>query len=104
MQRVSQPYEISWQIIRGVILRNLKSKLLRNYLFISAAGVTAPPVYVMADDRMAEGDFKVYEVVGLGLTTEVADKGYVVYCKTRCGMAICWILPLVDRIYFSAMG
>ena len=58
---------------------------IKYYLFISAAGVTAPPVYVIADDRMAEGDFEVYEVVGLGLTTEVAGKGYVVYCKTRCG-------------------
>ena len=55
-------------------------------MLISAAGITAPPVFVIADERMAEGEFKVYTIVGLGLTTEVAGCDiYVMYCKTRCG-------------------
>ena len=56
---------------------------IKYYHFHNSAGETAPAVYVVADDSMADGDFFVLPVVGLGNSTEVGSLGYLCFCKTR---------------------
>jgi len=43
------------------------------------------PCFLIADDKMCDKDFDFYEVKGLGSTTTVTIKGYVVFTKTRGG-------------------
>jgi transposase len=48
---------------------------IKYYHFHNAAGETAPAVYIIADDKMAEEDFVVLPIIGLGNSTEVGSKG-----------------------------
>ena len=54
----------------------------------SAAGVVANPVFIMADPAMpkkGENSFKVYELIGGGLTADGDSLGYVAFAHTRQG-------------------
>jgi hypothetical protein len=51
---------------------------------MSASGNQAEPLYMIADDNMSEDEFRVYPVNGLGVGTQLDNKGYVVITKTRC--------------------
>jgi hypothetical protein len=61
------------------------SYFIKYYLLMFADGTAAAPVFVVADNSMAKGDIDVHEVLGLGIGTDIGSKGYVVFCKTRCG-------------------
>jgi hypothetical protein len=57
---------------------------IKNYLLISAGGVAADPVYIIADDNMNKEEIDIHEVDGLGNNISPDNKGYVIFCKTRC--------------------
>ena len=71
--------------IRPKKARGLVSFFIKYYLLIFADGTQAAPIYVVADKMMGDEDFDVYEVMGIGIGTDIGSKGYVVFCKTRCG-------------------
>ena len=50
---------------------------------MNATGVTVPPVYIVADANMKEGEIDCHEVPGLGIGTEVNSSGYIVFGKTK---------------------
>jgi hypothetical protein len=50
---------------------------------VTVGGMSAPPIYILADDNMKEGEIDVHEVPGLGLGTDVNGLGYIVFAKTR---------------------
>lgn len=62
----------------------LTKYFVKFYLSINATGVSATPVYILADANMAPDEIEVYSVAGLGIGTDLAAIGYVVFAKTRC--------------------
>ena len=50
---------------------------------MNATGTTAPPIYIVSDANMKEGEINHYEIPGLGIGTEVDTSGYIVFPKTR---------------------
>ena len=58
---------------------------IKFFLIINAAGDQFDSVYVVADDSMAEDDFYVVSVPGLGVGAQIAPVGHVCFCKTRAG-------------------
>ena len=52
---------------------------------ITAAGCASDPVYLVADANMSEDVIDVHVVKGLGCSTSITSKAYLVFCKTRCG-------------------
>ena len=83
-------YDIEEQKARGGPLKVLPVKgssltayFMKFYLCMNATGMTAPPIYICADDNMEAGVIDVHEVAGLGIGTEVTSIGYVVFAKTR---------------------
>lgn len=56
---------------------------IKYYLIISAGGVQADPIFILADENMAEDEMRVVKVPGLGVGTNLDNQGYVVFCKTR---------------------
>ena len=88
--KVSIIYDPEEQAKRGTPLKVLPVKgssltafFVKFYLCINATGASAPPVYIVADDNMKEGDIDCHEVPGLGIGTEVTSSGYIVFAKTR---------------------
>ena len=83
-------YDPEEQAKRGVPLKVMPEKgvsltafFVKFYLCMTAAGTTAPPIYIVADTNMKEGEIDVYEVPGLGIGTEINSGGYIVFAKTR---------------------
>lgn len=83
-------YDPEIQKKKGVGLKVLADKsqsltgyFVKFYLCISATGSSAPPVYILADKNMKEGLIDVHEVMGLGIGTDLASVGWVVFAKTR---------------------
>jgi transposase len=66
-----------------VLGAKLTAHFVKFYMCINATGTSAAPIYIIADENMAEGEIDVHEVPGLGLGTGIADIGYVVFAKTR---------------------
>jgi hypothetical protein len=66
-----------------VIGTQLTAYFVKFYMCMNAPGMSAVPIYICADDNMAEGEIDVHEVAGLGLGTDINSTGYVVFCKTR---------------------
>ena len=62
---------------------SLTAYFVKFYLCMTATGITAPPIYIVADANMKEGVIDHYEVPGLGIGTEVDSSGYIVFAKTR---------------------
>ena len=82
-------YDPEEQAKRGVPLKVMPEKgtslvafFVKFYLCMTAAGTTAPPIYIVADSNMKEGEIDVYEVPGLGIGTEINSGGYIVFAKT----------------------
>jgi hypothetical protein len=61
----------------------LTAHFVKFYGCVTVGGMSAAPIYILADDNMKEGEIDVYEVAGLGLGTEVNNVGYVVFAKSR---------------------
>lgn len=57
---------------------------IKLYHMHNAAGAVAPPVYVVADKSMKEGEFVGYRVPGLGNANIPGSFGYVCFTQTRC--------------------
>ena len=55
---------------------------------ITAAGCASDPVYLVADANMSEDVIDVHVVKGLGCSTSITSKSYLVFSKTRWGMSI----------------
>ena len=51
---------------------------------ISASGMAADPVFLIADEKMKECDFRAYVVPGLGFNVS-KSKGHLTFAKTRVG-------------------
>jgi hypothetical protein len=64
--------------------KGLVSYFIKYFLLMFADGSTGPPVFVVADSNMAPDELDIYEVPGLGVSTDMRSMGYVVFCKTRC--------------------
>ena len=56
---------------------------IKVFITVTAFGHEGPPVYLVADDNIAEGEFDPHRVVGIGVGTEVGSVGYLVFCKSR---------------------
>ena len=83
-------YDPEEQAKRGMPLKVLPVKgsshtafFVKFYLCMTATGTTAPPIYIVADNNMKEGEIDVHEIPGLGIGTEVNSGGYIVFAKTR---------------------
>jgi hypothetical protein len=78
---------------------------IKFYLLISAGGYQSDPVYVIADSTMDSGDIDVRAVNGLGIGTQVSNKGYIVFSNTRaCNLRFYkWfnsyiVIPFINEI------
>jgi hypothetical protein len=58
---------------------------IKYYLLMGASGTASKPVYVFQDDRMSEEDIEIYDVLGLGIGTDVTSSGYMIFMKQRAG-------------------
>jgi hypothetical protein len=58
---------------------------IKYYLLMNAIGTTSIPVYLFADERMDKEICDVYEVPGLGIGTDMTQKGFMVFCQSRAG-------------------
>ena len=88
--QVTVVYDPDEQAKRGSPLKVLPVKgssltafFVKFYLCMNATGTTAPPIYIVSDANMKEGEIDHYEVPGLGIGTEVDSSGYIVFAKTR---------------------
>lgn len=57
---------------------------IKYMLIMSAGGKVCCPVYILADDSLDKEEFYHYELPGLGVSTDARNRGYIVFCKTRC--------------------
>jgi hypothetical protein len=61
---------------------------VKYYLILTAAGMAAPPIFLLADAKMNHHDCDVHMLEGLGCSTNPKENlSYVVYTKTRCANA-----------------
>jgi len=74
----------SLQVTKDKENSGITSFFIKHYLLISAGGVAADPVYIIADDNMCKEDIDVHMVLGLGNGIGLGNKGYVIFSKTRC--------------------
>jgi hypothetical protein len=81
---------------------NLTCFFIKYYAMISLEGFLADPIFIIADESMEKDVIDCYSITGLGIGTDPANKGYLVFCKDRC---LCndyyeWILRvcLIDFI------
>jgi hypothetical protein len=58
---------------------------IKKYHYHNSFGQVAHPVYMVADDSIAEGEFEVFKVFGMGATNAVGDFGFLVLSNTRAG-------------------
>ena len=61
--------------------KGITSYFIKWFAVINAFGNTSDPVFIVADNNMKENIIDIHEIPGLGIDS----KGYVVFCKTRCG-------------------
>lgn len=59
------------------------SYFIKYYLLISAGGIQADPIYILADENMGADEFRVVTIPGLGVGTNLNNQEPVVFCKTR---------------------
>lgn len=74
----------SLQVTKDKKNSGITSYFIKHYLLISAGGIAADPVYIIADENMTKEDIDVHTVSGLGHGVGIENKGYVVFAKTRC--------------------
>jgi hypothetical protein len=72
-------------------------------MIFGAGGSLAPPIFIVADDDMPEGDIDVHKVNGLGIGVEPNPVGYLVFCKshTLCHKFYEWMLENVVMPYVT---
>lgn len=64
--------------------KGITSFFIKYYLIMTSAGVSADPVYVIADENVPVDEFDHYVIPGLGTSTAPGNKGHVIFCHTRC--------------------
>ena len=89
MDQVTVVYDPNEQAKKGSALKVLpvkKSSLTAFFvkfcLCMNATGPTAPPIYIVSDTNMKEGEIDHYEIPGLDIGTEVDSSRYIVFAKT----------------------
>ena len=65
--------------------QGITSYFIKYFCMINAFGNTADPVFIVADDKMNEDEIDVHTITGLGCTTYLKAKGYVIFWKSRAG-------------------
>lgn len=56
---------------------------IKHYHYHNASGMVAPPVFLAADETMADHEFEVHEVLDLTTSQSPGQKGYLCFAKTR---------------------
>jgi hypothetical protein len=56
---------------------------MKLYHFHNAAGFCSPPVFVIADNSMSEGEYKVFKIDRLNSDRSMDSYGYLCFTKTR---------------------
>jgi transposase len=64
---------------------NIGAYTIKYYAFIGAMGSVFDPIFIIQDEDMGAEDMDVYEVPGLGVSTHVDTKGYIVFMNSRAG-------------------
>lgn len=64
---------------------NFTRYTIKYVLAMCAAGFQTDPVYVLQDENMTEDEFRTYPIKGLGVGTNVDNRGHVVITKSRAG-------------------
>lgn len=80
LERVEKKGPLKVMAVKG---STLTAFFIKFYMCITAMDVSAPPVYIIADDNMEEGTINYHEVPGLGIGTHILSTGWVVFSKTR---------------------
>ena len=62
---------------------NLTSYFIKYHGIISLGGYMADPIFIVADESMSKDTIDVYDISGLGIGADPANKGYLVFCKDR---------------------
>ena len=62
---------------------NLTSYFIKYYGIISLGGYVADPIFIVADESMSKDTIDVYDISGLGIGADPANKGHLVICKDR---------------------
>jgi hypothetical protein len=78
---------------------------IKYYLIISAGGFVAFPIFIIADEKMKDGEIDPYEIPGLGVGNSADSKGFIIFCKKRtlCKCFYDWmncevLVPFVKEI------
>jgi len=66
----------SLQVTKAKSNSGITALFIKHYLLISAGGVAADPVYLIADDNMSKEDIDVHVAFGLGNGIGLGSKGY----------------------------
>ena len=88
-----------------VIGEGITAYFIKYYAIISAGGYAAPPMFVLEVDGMVEDTLNVVKVQGLGLSVEVTNFGYVLWCKSRAlNTAVYeWIFDVVTLDFIASI-
>jgi hypothetical protein len=72
--------------------KNFTLYTVKLYLLINAIGNACDPIYILADSNMGPEEMDVHTVGNLGLSTELRNKEYVVFCKERSCKFYRWFI------------
>ena len=77
--------------------KGITAYYIKYFLLMSAAGKTAPPIFLLADDKMDKDAIDIHQIYGLSSSTSPDEFSYVVFTKTRSGNAALfrWMTNLV---------
>ena len=64
--------------------RSITDYFIKYILIITAHGMQSEPIYMLADENMAEDEVRHYRVQGLGIGTQVNRLGHLIITRTRC--------------------
>lgn len=64
--------------------KGITAYFIKYYLIMNAYGQISHPIFVVADETMAEDTIDVYRVPCLSLSVSLESTGWLVFCKTRC--------------------
>jgi hypothetical protein len=56
---------------------------IKYFCLISAAGYICNPIFIIQDKHMKEELIDVYNILGLGVGTDITSHGFVVFCNSR---------------------
>jgi predicted transcriptional regulator len=56
---------------------------IKQFFLVSAAGFSAPPLYVLAEKSIKEGECIVVKIKGLAFGLDSVTNGYIVFCNSR---------------------